>query len=115
MNKNRKAEAGHFGSKTNDYFADNQKTFSSSDYSEELETIQSFILNRVNPKPKVIRCYRCLACHKHYSATRMSNVLILCRHCYRTAGDKGNIARRNMIERIKNQVGMLLRKRLEIV
>ena len=115
MNKNRKAEAGHFGSKTNDYFADNQRAFSVSEYSEELDAIQSSVLDRINPKPKVVRCYRCLACHKHYSASRMSSVLILCRNCYRTAGDKGNIARRNMIERIINHVGMLLRKRLEIV
>ena len=113
--KSKNAEAGHFGSKTNDYFADNQKAFSVSEYSEELETIQSVVLDRMKPKPKVVRCYRCLACHKNYSASRMSSVLILCRSCYRTAGDKGNIARRNMIERIKNHVGMLLRKRLEIV
>lgn len=115
MNKNRKAEAGHFGSKTNDYFADNQRAFSVSEYSGELDAIQSIISDRINPKPKVIRCYRCLACEKSYSPSRMSSVLILCRNCYRKAGDKGNTARRNMVERITNQVGMLLRKRLEIV
>jgi len=115
MNKNRRADLCGIGSKTNDYFADNQRAFSVSEYSEEVDAIQSIIFDRMNPSAKVIRCYRCLSCYKHYPASRMSSVLILCRTCYRTAGDKGNIARRNMIERIKNHVGMLLRKRLEIV
>ena len=115
MNKNRKAEAVNFGSKTNDYFADNQKAFSSSDYSGELESVQSIIETMILPKPKAIRLYRCFACNSNYTARKFSNALILCRPCYRQIDGKGRVARRNLIDKTLNNIHRFLRARIETI
>ena len=111
MKSNRKAEACNFGSKTN-FTGGEIRAFSVSDYTEQLDAIQSIVSDRIVPARKVIRCYRCLECERSFAASRMSNLLVICRDCYRKVSEKGNIGRRNLIERIKNQVGVYLNRRL---
>ena len=112
MNRQRKAEATNFGSKTDDYFADNQRAFSISDYNGELESVQSIIERMMQPG-KVIRCYQCFACKGHFPASRMSAALVVCRTCLKDSHAKGRIARLNVIDRITNDFRIFLRGRLE--
>lgn len=115
MNKN-KNEADlrgiGFGSKTNDYFADNQRAFSVSDSNTELESIAS-ILERVIKPGKVVRLYECFGCKRHYAASRMTSALVVCRECLKATRTKGRIARLNQIDRITNDLRRFLRGRLE--
>lgn len=112
MNRQRKGEATNFASKTNDYFADNQRAFSVSDSTTELESLKSIIERMMRPG-KVIRLYRCFACKRHFPASRLSTALVLCRECLRETQGKGRLARRNQIDRITNAVSVFLRGRLE--
>jgi ribosomal protein L37AE/L43A len=112
MSKNRKAGAGDSGSKTN-FTANEIQAFSVLDYTEELSAIQSIIKDRIKPIGKVVRCYRCLLCERSYAASRMSNLLIVCRDCQKQTQGKGKIARQNQIDRIKHNLGIFLTHRLE--
>ncbi len=113
MPKQRTAEAGNFGLKTDDYFADNQGTFSVSDCSKEIDSIQSVTAGLIGPG-KVIRLYRCFACNACYGASRMSICLVICRVCHADSQGKGSIARRNQIDRVTNALRAFLRTRLEV-
>lgn len=113
MKNNRKAEATNFGSKTNDYFADNQRAFSVSDSTTDLEPIASIIERMMRPG-KVIRLYRCFACNRCLAASRMSAALVVCRACLKDSKDEGRIARHNRIDRITNDFRIFLRGRLEV-
>lgn len=110
MKNKRKANARHIGSKT-DLTGNEMQAFSSNDYNEKLESIQS-ILERMMRPAKIVRCYRCLGCDRNYSASRMSNLLVICRECSRSLNDKGRIAKINQVERIKNKIGIFLKGRL---
>lgn len=113
MARIRKADAGHIGSKSKTTFTGYEiEAFPYSDYTESLESLQENIERMMRPA-KIVRCYRCLSCDRSYSASRMSSLLILCRDCCRTAQDKGPIARRNQIDRIKNAVSIFLKRRLD--
>jgi hypothetical protein len=113
MNTNSKADPLKIGSKTN-FTANEIRAFSVSDYTEELKAIQSIVSDRIKPG-KVVRCYKCLVCGGSYSASRMSSLLIICRDCRKETEGKGKTARRNQIDRIKNNLGIFLNRRLETV
>ena len=111
MNKNRKAEATNFGSKTN-FTGGEIQAFSVSDSITDLEHITSIIERMMQPG-KVIRCYQCFACKGHFPASRMSAALVVCRTCLKDSHAKGRIARLNVIDRITNDFRIFLRGRLE--
>lgn len=116
MAKNREAEACDrlgFNSKNN-LTGSEINSFTASNYNGKLEPIQSILERMIGPG-KVVRCYRCLACDRSYAVSRMSNLLIICRECWRTTQSKGPIAQGNQIERIKAKIGALLRARLGTV
>ena len=116
MNCNKKAEARAtgigFDLKTNNLTGGQNKAFSYSDYTSDLESVQS-ILDRMIKAGKTIRCYRCFACNRYFPASRMASALVVCRDCLKRTQAKGRLARLNVIDRITNDFRIFLRGRLE--
>jgi len=113
MLKIERAEAEDFGPKTN-FTGGEISAFSVSDSTTDLEHIAAIIERTIRPG-KVIRLYRCFACDRHFSASRMSLCLVVCRECLKQSRAKGRIARRNQIDRIANNFRIFLRGRLESI
>lgn len=116
MNKNRNAEAcDRFGSKTNDYLADNQGGFSVSESITSLEPIRDILERLFAPGKagKVVRLYRCFGCKRHFPASRMPSALVVCRECLNSTRGKGRLAKINQLDRITNEFRSFLRGRLE--
>lgn len=113
MNKIEKADLRGIGfeSKTN-FTVGETKASSVSDSNTGLESVAS-IIERMMRSGKVIRCYRCFACKRHFPASQLSTALVLCRECLNRTRAKGRLARLNVIDRITNDFRIFLRGRLE--
>lgn len=114
MTKNDKADLRGIGFdlKTN-FTGSETEVFSSLDYHNQLESVQS-IIERITRPGKVIRLYRCFSCNRHYASSRLSTALVVCKDCLKRTQGKGRFARQNVIDRITNDIRKFLRGRLEV-
>lgn len=112
MRNDKKAEVTSFGLSKTNLTGSETISFSCTDSSTDLEQIGSIIAGMMR-SGKTIRLYRCFACHRNRSVSRMSTCLVVCRECSALMHSKGLAARRNEIDRITNSIAIFLRGRLE--
>lgn len=115
--KNEKAKPADTGIgldlKTNNFTGSETDAFSTLDYHKQIESVKP-IIERIMRPGKVIRCYRCFSCNRHYAASRMATALVICRECLERSRDKGPQARLNHLDRIINEIRKYLRGPLEV-
>ena len=114
MCKNEKAGATNTGAKNPfDYFADNQRLFDL-DYAGKVGELQSNLTEHLVRHKSVFRLFRCFCCEQKFKVQKMSNCLVVCRHCYITAQSKGSIAKRNFVKKTLNNLHKFLRRRVSL-
>ena len=81
-------------------------------YDENQAKLQTILLEKMKPAPKIIRLFRCFGCNNNFALSKMSGCLVLCRTCHKTALDKGKVAKSNFTERTLNNVRGFLRRQI---
>ena len=107
MNEKQRAIAVNNGSQVNDNHHENQEL--DPQYYDEISLeLQDFLFRQLRRKQKVVRLYRCLGCNGNFAIKKFSSIPVICRKCNVALQEKGDIAKRNFVDRTVNKVHKIL-------